>query len=133
MVESEGSHWWQAVDSREAQFVLKKFRELLRDMPLTHAELADRIGVDVSTVNRWSSESTKPSLSKMESSVEKVLDHLEDLGRDAQQVQSAVSLVQEAVAAKPDAASAVSGDWEHYDRAVDELRKRREDEEDRRE
>ncbi len=58
--------WWMAmVDPQDWDEMRQAVRELLTDLPLPQQELAAEIGVDPSTVSRWTAGKTIPSPSEL--------------------------------------------------------------------
>lgn len=127
MSQDTGKNWWEAVGPSVTSAVLQDFRQVLRGMPMTHKELATELEVDPSTVGRWSNGTMKPSLPKMEATVEAVEIRLRDLLRGVEKVGDTVDLVRTAVDAKYRSHTGEKKDertdaWTKYQEAVERLR-----------
>jgi transcriptional regulator with XRE-family HTH domain len=76
------------------QTVLKAFKGLLADLPMSQAELASQIGVAHTTVGRWARGQTTPALADMIRAVEAITNRLDDLKRRADRSESALKAIQ---------------------------------------
>jgi transcriptional regulator with XRE-family HTH domain len=68
--------WWYDIGADQGQAVSGIFREVMADLPMTYTELAEKLGVAQSTVNRWARGQTDPDLGTMVRAVEAVTERL---------------------------------------------------------
>ncbi|UCC84807.1 MAG: helix-turn-helix transcriptional regulator [Gemmatimonadota bacterium] len=71
--------WWLVTGQDEAEAVEVLFRYILTNLPMTHAELAEEIGVAQSTVTRWARGDTHPSFDDMARAVRAASNRVEQV------------------------------------------------------
>ena len=90
--------WFIAVNREDAEAVTATVRALLQDLPMSHEELADRIGVAQSTVSRWAG-GTDPALDRYIAVVDAVAGRLAELQVRVERARKLLKAVEEAVEA----------------------------------
>jgi transcriptional regulator with XRE-family HTH domain len=92
-------HWyWVATDQGMAMSMI--FRELMADLPMSHTELAEKLGVAQPTVSRWARGKTEPNLDLMVSTVEAVSERLAEQTKRAERARDVLAAVRRLMAAK---------------------------------
>ena len=71
--------WWFGLRPEHRRAIYTLFQAVLRDLPMSHSALAHKVGVNQSTVSRWASGQTQPSLEHMVAAVEAVGERLAQL------------------------------------------------------
>src|SRR5438445_7108758 len=75
------------------------FRKLLKSLPLSHSELAHKIGVDQSTVSRWARGGSRPTLKEMKAAISAIELRIEAVQQRVRHASEVVGAVESAVAA----------------------------------
>lgn len=96
MAETRVPDWWMGLGREQARAVQNAFQELLRDLPMSQAQLAREINVAQPTVGRWARGQTKPSLQHMILAAEAIAERVGTLKRRVDRVGAALKAIQEA-------------------------------------
>ena len=82
--------WYISVGSDTASRLEKQFVEVMKELPMSQAELAPKAGVDQSTVARWAKAKTTPPPATMLKAVGAVRTHLKRLLQQASVTEEAL-------------------------------------------
>lgn len=88
--------WWLAVWQDDIDRVYQAFRDVLSDLPMSHADLAEQLGVSQPTISRWASGKISPALEDMLATVEAIQARLTELQNRAQHAREVLAAVQTA-------------------------------------
>ena len=85
--------WVLALGPATAALLHNLFTEVMDDLPMPQAELAERLGVDQSTVGRWAKGRSAPNTETMQKAIEEVRSYLESLDKRASVAEEVLRLV----------------------------------------
>lgn len=77
--------------------IYERFRKLLANAPMPHAELAKALGVSASTVSRWAQGKTQPSPTQMKEAVSAIMQRLDQTRQMAEETGEILGEVERAV------------------------------------
>lgn len=90
--------WFIAlVPDADPDQVYRVFRDLLENQPMSHTELASKIGVTQPAVSRWATGAAMPSLEGMLKAVEVIAERTAEIQKRVDHTQELLLLLREAV------------------------------------